>query len=129
LWGVEFQYWVLEWPSKAAFRWIWPGLPNEFLSSLMSPPGRRHGANCLSSKKPLTDVLTFDDDDNVGQALEIWQHGCAWTTWLVLDMTQPIFYGSVLMAEGDYVDNNDDSNPLELCGWIQWLRLVVARLS
>ncbi|KAJ8462793.1 hypothetical protein ONZ45_g17810 [Pleurotus djamor] len=103
---VEFRIWILEWPAKAAFAGIWPGLP-PFTLDLIGPsvPRRwRDYWNLMDPSKPIVRTINairsdvdpdFDLDPSVNMDLTdyiqplpglpiIMEEGDK-TTWLILD--------------------------------------------
>jgi hypothetical protein len=113
--GVEFRCWVLEWPAKAVFAWIWPGLPNN--SNLFG---------CLLEPNILTanlKVLHFDRGSDKGAwALKVWDDlFSVGPMWLVLDKTEPRFYGRTVIADGQSGVDSEGINCYGGCSWIQWL--------
>ncbi|KIJ64407.1 hypothetical protein HYDPIDRAFT_111721 [Hydnomerulius pinastri MD-312] len=130
----EFEFYIREWPAKAAVSWVWPGLDNTFLSA---SGVRMHGRNWLGrtiDNSDDTEIFfpgdTYEDDGDMTplRALELWEHGCAWSDWLVCDKTKDnsgrSHFGEVYACEGEYVDweNTDKPNG---SSWIDWLKLRV----
>jgi hypothetical protein len=50
--------------------------------------------------------------------LEIWKHGGALSTWLVLDQREPALCGTLLLGGGVCIDDDEK----EANSWIEWLR-------
>ncbi|KAJ8482468.1 hypothetical protein ONZ45_g14943 [Pleurotus djamor] len=65
----EFKMWVLEWPSKAVFGGIWPGLPPNIhdLVGSVGPAGRLDGWNLLDFSKPVVRVVNCIDDNGFNE--------------------------------------------------------------
>ncbi|KAJ8514472.1 hypothetical protein ONZ45_g7990 [Pleurotus djamor] len=61
----QFTMWILEWPAKAAFGGMWPGLPPNIhdLVGPVGPAGRLVGWNLLDSAKPGIWAVNCIDDD------------------------------------------------------------------
>ncbi|KAJ8518961.1 hypothetical protein ONZ45_g4048 [Pleurotus djamor] len=61
-----FRIWVLEWPAKAAFGGIWPGLPNE-IGDIAGPEIRysRRTWNLLNPSKPIVWTINHINEDDV----------------------------------------------------------------
>ncbi|KAJ8456362.1 hypothetical protein ONZ45_g18749 [Pleurotus djamor] len=60
-----FRIWVLEWPAKAAFGGIWPGLPNE-IGDIAGPEIRysRRTWNLLNPSKPIVWTINHINEDD-----------------------------------------------------------------
>jgi hypothetical protein len=117
-----FELYVLEWPEKAVFDCIWPGLPFEYARS--DGHFRRTGWNFLSTVPPQLFEITvsFEEPnphlDQPFAALPIWEANGAYPTrWLGMDATSKLF-GRVLKANHhvyEYPDDSDyfDQTPVE----------------
>ncbi|KAJ8495366.1 hypothetical protein ONZ45_g12906 [Pleurotus djamor] len=60
----EFMIWVLEWPAKAVFGGIWPGLPTHIhdLVGPIGPAGWLEGWNLLNFSKPVVWTVNAVND-------------------------------------------------------------------
>ncbi|KAJ8487213.1 hypothetical protein ONZ45_g14419 [Pleurotus djamor] len=98
----EFKIWILEWPEKAAFGGIWPGLPHEIrdvAGPKVSVPWQKW--NFLDASKPIVwtinhinedgvDVNTGDEKDYLveplpGLPINLEEINEGQATWLLLD--------------------------------------------
>jgi len=82
----EFVFWILEYPTRATTSWIWPGLDGAWCSE--TSPDSLYGDNCLSRIPPRVEKVYLqadrDEDSRVPMAgLEVWEHGCEWSDWLI----------------------------------------------
>lgn len=123
----EFRIWVLEWPARAVFRYLWPGLRHDDFYMSMGKP---HGRCCLTHRPPGVSTLfahsSGEDQATRGyhrslenaSALEVWDHGCALTTWLVLDCKDVSLKGILIGGEGNHVSNYSQS----CSSWLAYLR-------
>jgi hypothetical protein len=116
--GVEFRCWVLEWPAKAVFACIWPGLRNNHnhFGCILEPNNLPTNLN----------IVRFDKGSDKGAwALKVWDDlFSVGPMWLVLDKTEPRFYGRTFNAEGQSWVNSEGINCYEGRSWIQWLRTL-----
>ncbi|KAH7885412.1 hypothetical protein F5I97DRAFT_1382399 [Phlebopus sp. FC_14] len=125
----EFEFYVREWPAKAAITWLWPGLLQAFQGQ---SSGRIQGRNCLGSNRSPGELYfpnSEDDEEEADdatcvRALELWEHGCAWSDWLICDKSKDksdrIRFGEVYACEGSWV-NWEDKEKQEARSFIDWL--------
>lgn len=91
-----------------------------------------HGKNCLSTPKldgelsfPRTEEDEHSDEVPTLCALELWQHGSAWSDWLVCDRGGTSFgedhFGQVYIVDGGWVDWEPTRREPVANSWIHWL--------
>ncbi|KAJ8514736.1 hypothetical protein ONZ45_g7763 [Pleurotus djamor] len=135
----SFLIWLLEWPAKAAFAWVWPGLP-ELQEDEMGPFCRdRYGWNMLSSNKPHIWSLQYIDEESVEEgsspeflpAIPLFHYPGGYAIWLLLDPREE-FRGRVVytIEEGTLssaLERNEDGKIFP--DWIVYLRWEISRLT
>ncbi|KAJ8507345.1 hypothetical protein ONZ45_g10278 [Pleurotus djamor] len=132
-----FQFWVLEWPAKAVFACIWPGLP-ELQEDEMGPFCRdRYGWNMLRSNKPDIWSLQYIDEeaDEEGSspellpAIPLFHYPGGYAIWLLLDPREE-FRGRVVYTIEEEtlssaLERNEDGKIFP--DWIVYLRWEILR--
>jgi hypothetical protein len=143
----EFRCWLLEWPSKAVFAWMWPGFDSIFLDPRTTWPHyiTPYGQNSLGPEmRPLwirkiylyyseenpysnelesgeygTDYKCFAECDMVGtRGLAVWDHGQTSSTFIIIDPRQPLLHGTIHTLNGKRSYNE---RSLVARSWVQWL--------
>ena len=59
----EFQTWILEWPARAIFEWIWPGLPGTCPYPPIFPDIMSHGDHNALPNDPTQRLRLFNPDN------------------------------------------------------------------
>jgi hypothetical protein len=107
----EFRMWVLEWPARAVFQYLWPGLDDGWNNT--ESPGRPYGRCCLAYHVldtmycwlgEVDHGLAYAEDAHrrvTALALEVWEHGCAYSTWLILEAKKTKLEGTLVFSEGN----------------------------
>ncbi|KAJ8507351.1 hypothetical protein ONZ45_g10277 [Pleurotus djamor] len=134
-----FQIWILEWPAKAAFACVWPGLP-QLPSDEMGPFFRdRKGWNMLDSSNPAVWTLKYIDEETYEEgtmpellpAIPLFHYPGAYAIWLVLDPREAFRGRVVYTVEEDTLSSalERNSDGLIFSDWIAYLRWEIARLK
>lgn len=134
----EFRIWILEWPARAVFDYLWPGLcDNDF--DMSGDLGRPHGRCCLVQCSPSVQKLAgywlsedqikrgLVEDDGVmleASGLEVWDHGCYWSDWLILDCTDVNWKDKIICAEGNFILYHENGKAPT---WLAYLRRRMSR--
>ncbi|KAL0954137.1 hypothetical protein HGRIS_005277 [Hohenbuehelia grisea] len=145
----DFSMWILEWPARATFGWIWPGLPcDDFTGE--STFHRLSGINTLGIIPPVVGqvflVYPRDEeempngnpkerpDDFVAPALLVWEDPDDYQVWLMLGEDSAL-RGKVACSH----DFGVMSLPLELdfslegtraeANWLKWIQKLIRQLS
>lgn len=124
----EFHLWVMEWPERAVLGWSWPGLDSDFFMG--DTEARPYGRNWLCAdfvpaKTSMVEVPVLSTDIDEEQemvklnALEIWEHGCGWSTWLIMDETSVSWNGKMCCMEGGEAGDHPGTRT---SSWVEWLR-------
>ncbi|KAL0954131.1 hypothetical protein HGRIS_005272 [Hohenbuehelia grisea] len=141
----DFSMWILEWPARATFGWVWPGLPSDDFSG-ETTFHRSSGINTLGIMPPEVGAVLFvyprDEeempdgnikkrpDDFVAPALLVWEDPADHQVWLILG-EDSAYRGKVAFS----TDFDVLSLPLGLQGtkaamnWLQWMRGEIRWLS
>ena len=139
----EFYFWLMEWPSAAAFGWTHPILNAEH--NRKKEPWRPFGMNCLSVESAsirecewMSDFALhvnsfpaaaprYKKDWVALKAILVWaeESHFAMLTWLIID-DRPhcsAWHGKLCVGEGEW-----DANPIA-SGWVDWLtrKRIVAK--
>ena len=147
---AEFRCYILEWPQKAVFGHLWPGMDNDFTfgPTLANKP---YGANSLSETGLITELFLFyekstspyptvceaDLDEYVREmmgeyqavevvsvnALKVWYHGCTTHSWLVVDRERGRLHGSVCVMDQEWGCETDWL--MRATSWVNHLKLVL----
>ncbi|KAJ8515682.1 hypothetical protein ONZ45_g6912 [Pleurotus djamor] len=127
----DFQIWVLEWPAKAAFGGIWPGLPNE-IGDIAGPEIRysRRTWNFLNPLKPIVWTINHINEDNVDFDADIDQdYFIEPLPGLAISLTEGNDTTWLLFDKGRYRDRairtcaseNEFADDLEVVVWSSWV--------
>lgn len=121
----EFDLWIREWPSRLVMDWIWPSLPAKSMIRPMIRPGCPPVCEIIDWSEPqiLDGKPTGKDVRLEVYGLGVAEHGCGWTTWLVLGGPREDLIGTVHLCEGDrYYEGEEDDGWLIAKTWTQWLK-------
>jgi hypothetical protein len=144
---AEFRCYILEWPQKAVFGHIWPGMDNDFTPTLANKP---YGANSLSDTGRISELSLFYEkstspyptvcEANVDEflrnkmdhpagdvvsvnALKVWYYGYATHSWLVVDKERGRLHGSVGVMDQEWGWETDWL--VRATSWVQHMKLVL----
>jgi len=120
----EFVFWILEYPTRATIMWIWPGLNGTWFSETSPDSWRKYGGNCLSRMPPRVEKVYLQTDEDAGismAGLEVWEHGCGWSDWLITGGESQSLVGQVYQLDGRSYDLIDEK-PYDKHGWVDYLR-------
>jgi hypothetical protein len=138
----EFRMWILEWPEKAVFGWVWPGLRCNYLYD--AKKGVFCGVNTLEDideyfvgmipfplsslrEQGIADLRPnpYEHSPNVTRAfcIEVWEDSFRGHSILVADKTQigTKFYNTVHWFQGE---DKEEYIEVEAFTWVEWLRIL-----
>jgi len=134
---ADFRMYILEWPERAVFDSLWPGMPLNLDISGSAMLFRRRGRNLLHhDTKHFQNMAMFDiDPEHRGReqmsitALGLWKprRGAGVGTWLVVG-THPLS-GCILTSP---IFNNEREEPATVAlniPFIDWLSMSAQRFS
>ncbi|KII86741.1 hypothetical protein PLICRDRAFT_43400 [Plicaturopsis crispa FD-325 SS-3] len=122
----DFRLWLLEWPARSVIGRIWPGLQHGSFSETIGPRGYNGLANCFAHL-PKVGFIDCEDATHARSgvkaaekplAIEVWWHSKTWSSWLVVDESQPELKGKVysVVPAWAYVHGR-----VEAESWTDWL--------
>ncbi|KAL0954135.1 hypothetical protein HGRIS_005275 [Hohenbuehelia grisea] len=144
----DFSMWILEWPARATFGWVWPGLPSDDFSG-ETTFHRLSGVNTLGIIPPEVGAVFLvyprDEeempdgnpkerpDDFVAPALLVWEDPDDHQVWLMLG--DSAYRGKVAYSHDFGVmslplglDFSLEGTQVEM-NWLEWMRALSRRLS
>ena len=71
----EFRTWILEWPARAVFMWVWPGLPGTCPRQPIFPDVTHHGDNNCLPDEPIQELRLFNPNSE-GINASLWAFDC-----------------------------------------------------
>ena len=128
----EFRIWILEWPARAVFGCLWPGLPCVEFTTYARKVEFIKGIHWLGSLPPKVSTMTWDTGETQICVPGLLISSDSMYTWLLLDDREELRDKVMMLFDTDDVFELGPDGPWNIIvhlNWIEYLKVLWRRME